>query len=93
MSHEQPRGFAAKRNARPDSRLSTRWTNNVVITPSADGASVTSDRMLVEQKPEDLRIRGMSFKMDELRKKDGRWCFHLRRSEPPPNVEPVARGN
>jgi uncharacterized protein (TIGR02246 family) len=64
---------------RPEVRSRVHWVSNVEVTPTADGAAAHSYQMTVEKQGETYRICRLSTKVDELRRENGEWRFHLRR--------------
>ena len=78
------RDFFRKRTGRSDVRNYVHWTSNVMITATGQGADVRSYGMLVENAEGGHRIRNASLKLDQLRREEGQWRFHLRRAEPWP---------
>jgi uncharacterized protein (TIGR02246 family) len=78
--------FAARRwEEKPQVRNWIHWVSNVSIRPSEDGAVSQSYQMTVEAQADGgYRIVKLSGKVDELRREDGQWRFHVRRIVPMP---------
>ena len=74
--------FIQARNAKPSVQTRTHWASNIIIRPSANGATAESYQMTVDQGGETFRVSGTHIKVDELRRENGKWRFYHRRSVP-----------
>ncbi|MBC2666643.1 nuclear transport factor 2 family protein [Novosphingobium flavum] len=67
---------------RPEVRGWSHWVSNVVIRATAEGAESQSYMMAVEKKDGKFEIVLASAKRDEVRRENGKWLFHTRRTVP-----------
>jgi hypothetical protein len=74
--------FIKQRWTKPEVRKRTHWASNVVIRPTAEGAEAESYQMMVDKVADGYRIGGIHKKIDVLRRENGKWRFHVRRSAP-----------
>jgi uncharacterized protein (TIGR02246 family) len=53
---------------------------NTVIVGTPEGAQATSYRVQIDRDGEEFKVAGMSKRLDELRRENGKWLFYRRRS-------------
>ena len=77
--------FAKRRwTEKPQVQNWVHWVSNVVVQATAEGADAQSYQMTIERQGDGYRIHKLSIKLDELRREDGTWKFHMRRFAPLP---------
>ena len=78
--------FATRRWENPEVHRLIHWISNIVVTPTAEGATSQSYQMTVGAGAEGYEVVRLSGKDDTLRRENGRWRFLERR------VVPLAEG-